>query len=168
MSIPETAFRSQEAQARNVALRLLAARPRTLAEMRERLAPRFGAAVVEQTVTRLQAEGLLNDAEFARQWRSSRERRKPRSRGRVEQELRRKGVDEDVIGDALEGYDSADAALRASARYAGRQKGSDRITFDRRVGAFLTRRGFEPGIIRHTVRRLREELDIADVAVEDE
>ena len=168
MSISEPAFRSEAAQAHNAALRLLTIRPRTVSEMRERLAPRFGADTIERTLARLQSEGLLNDTEFARQWRSSRERRKPRSRRMIEQELRHKGVDEDVIGDALEGYDSSDAAYRAAVRYAARQKRSGWATFDRRVGAFLERRGFEYGIIRQTLQQLREELDVSETGGADQ
>ena len=162
MSIPETAFRSEAAQAHSAALCLLTIRPRTVSELRERLAPRFGAETVEQTLTRLLSEGLLNDTEFAQQWRSSRERRKPRSQSMIEQELRRKGVDEGVISDALEDYDSYDAAHRAAVKYSARQRGSGRATFDRRVGAFLERRGFEYGIIRRILQQLREELDVSE------
>ena len=159
MSVPETASRTEATQARNAALRLLTTRPRTVEELRNRLSQRHGASVVEQTVTRLQSEGLLNDAEFAQQWRSSRERRRPRSRRMIERELRDKGVDDSIISETLEGYDSAEAAYRAAARYAARQSGCDRTAFDRRVGAFLGRRGFEADVIRRTLQRLREELE---------
>ena len=168
MSIPESAFRSEAAQAHNAALRLLTTRPRTVAEMRERLEPRFGTDTIERTLARLQSEGLLNDTEFAQQWRSSRERRKPRSRRMIEQELRRKGVAEDVIGDALEGYNSSDAAYRAALKYAARQKGNGRAAFDRRVSAFLERRGFEYGIIRRILQQLREELDVSETGDPDQ
>lgn len=167
MSFPETAFRSEAAQARNAALRLLTVRSRTVEEIRNRLGQRYGASVVEQTVARLQSEGLLNDAEFAQQWRSSRERRKPRSRGMIERELRDRGVEDSVISETLEGYDSADAAYRAAARYTARQSHCDRTTFDRRVGTFLNRRGFEPGVIRQTIQRLREELAESDAGREE-
>ena len=167
MSFPETAFRSEAAQARNAALRLLTVRSRAVEEIRNRLGQRYGASVVEQTVARLQSEGLLNDAEFAQQWRSSRERRKPRSRGMIERELREKGVEDSVISETLEGYDSAGAAYRAAARYTARQSHCDRTTFDRRVGTFLNRRGFEPGVIRQTIQRLREELAESDAGREE-
>ena len=168
MSITETALPSEEAQARAAALRLLAIRSRTVSEMRDRLTARFATPLVEQVLARLQSEGLLDDTEFARQWRSSRERRKPRSRRMIEQELQRKGVPEDIASNALEGYDSSDAAYRAAAKYAARQKRSSRVTFDRRVGAFLERRGFEPAIIRQTLRQLREKLDISEAEDEDQ
>ena len=152
--------RTQEAQASNAALRLLAIRPRTVDEMRQRLSTRFGAAAAEKTIIRLQAQGLLNDAAFAQQWRNSRERRKPRSQGMIQSELRAKGVADEIISQTLEGYDSAAAAHRAAARYAARQSAGGRAVFDRRVGAFLNRRGFNGETIRQTLERLREELQI--------
>ncbi len=130
--------------------------------MRERLEPRFGAGTVEQTLARLLSEGLLNDAEFAQQWRSSRERHKPRSRRMIEQELCSKGVAADIVSNALEDYDSSDAAYRAAAKYAARQRECGRAAFDRRVGAFLKRRGFEYEIIRRILQQLREELSVSE------
>ena len=168
MSAPETPSRPEAAQARNAALRLLTIRPRTVAEMRERLEPRFRADTVEETLARLLSEGLLNDTEFARQWRSSRERRKPRSRRMIEQELRSKGIAEDVASDALEGYDSTGAAYRAAAKYAIRQKGASREIFNRRVSAFLERRGFEYEIIRRTLQQLRAELAVSETGEADQ
>ena len=146
-------------RARGAALRLLAVRSRTVAELRERLGQRFQSEAVEQTLASLLDEGLLNDSDFAQQWRYSRERRKPRSRSMIERELKQRGIADDIISETLEDYDSLDAAYRASVRYAARQSGNDRPTFDRRVGAFLGRRGLEAGVIRHTLQRLHKELE---------
>jgi regulatory protein len=143
-----------------MALRLLALRGRTVAEMREKLGHRFGRETAEKTVARLQFEGLLNDAEFARQWRDSRERKKPRSPRMIEQELKQRGVGQEAISDALEGFDSLAAAYRAASRYAARQDAGNRAAFDRRVGAFLSRRGFEPEVVRQTLDQLRAELNV--------
>ena len=109
----------------------------------------------------LQSQGLVDDADFAGQWRQSRERRKPSSRGMIEQELKQKGVADNVIEEALVDFDSTGAAYRAVSKYASRQAGRDKATFDRRVRAFLSRRGFEPEIVRTTLHRLRQELSIA-------
>ena len=152
-------WRTEAGRARGAALRLLALRPRSVSEMRERLGRRYESSSVEQTVSRLLNEGLLNDTDFAQQWRQSRERRKPRSRSMIARELKDRGIADEVIGNALEDYDSLDAAHRAASRYATRQYASDRAAFDRRVGAFLGRRGFEPSVIRQTIQQLREELD---------
>ena len=92
MSACNPAPRPAEAEkARGFAMRLLTLRPRTVSEVQHRLGQRFDRQTVERTVTRLQAEGLLNDADFASQWRESRERRKPRSQGMIERELKQRG-----------------------------------------------------------------------------
>ena len=153
--------RSDANRARGAAFRLLALRPRTVAEMREKLERRFGAQLAEETVRRLESDGLLNDAAFAQQWRDSRDRRRPRGRKLIAKELKQRGVPDDAIESALDNFDPGDAAWRAATRYAARQAGCDRITFDRKVGAFLERRGFEYGTIRETLRQLRTELGIA-------
>ena len=155
-------FRTEAARACGAALRLLALKPRTVSEIRERLERRFDSNSVEQAVSRLLSEGLLNDAEYAQQWRDSRERRKPRGRRLIAKELNARGIAGHLIENALEGYDSMDAARRAAFRYASRQSASDRVAFDRRVGAFLDRRGFEPDVIRKVLQELREELNISD------
>lgn len=151
---------TEEERARRAALRLLALRPRTVAETRQRLGQRFSRDVVERTVALLQSEGLLNDAAFAQQWRDSRERRKPRSQSMIQRELKRRGVAEDIVNDALEGFDSHAAAHAAAVRYAARQADNGRAVFDRRVGAFLGRRGFPSDVIRQTLEQLRGELGV--------
>ncbi len=153
-------------RARSAALRLLSARSRSVAEMRERLGKKFASEAVEQTVALLTAEGLLNDAAFAQQWRQSRERRKPRSSRMIEHELKQLGIADDIIDGALEDYDSLDAAYRSVSKYAGRQADNDRTTFDRRVSAFLGRRAFDPGVTRQTLQRLREELRVGNSATD--
>ena len=156
-------FRTDADRARGAALRLLALKPRTVSEIRERLGRRFDSNSVEKAVSRLLSEGLLNDAEYAQQWRDSRERRKPRGRRLITRELNARGIAGHLIESALEGYDSMDAARGAAFRYAARQSASDRVTFDRKVGVFLDRRGFEPEVIRNVLRELREELNISDL-----
>ena len=163
--IPDTdvpSGRRDANRARGAAFRLLALRPRSVAEMREKLERRFGIELAEITVSSLESDGLLDDAEFAQQWRDSRDRRNPCGRRLIENELKQRGVPAEAIETALHDFDSNDAACRAAARYAARQSGRNRATFDRKVGAFLHRRGFEYGTIRETLQQLRAELEIKD------
>ena len=155
-------------RARGAALRLLTLKSRSVSEMRERLCRRFDDETVEVAVNRLVAEGLLNDGDFAQQWRQSRERHKPRSPGMIRRELAQRGVADELIDQALEGFDPLEAAYRAVSRYAARQAKNDRSTFDRRVGAFLSRRGFESRVIRQTLHRLCDELDVGDSGATEE
>lgn len=137
------------------ALRYLSYRPRSEAELRQRLTGRgFPEEAIENTLCQLKGEGLLNDLAFARFWRDSRETFKPRSAFALRLELRGKGVEEGIIEEALKGLDEESCALRAARRRARLLAGLDRVTFQRRLGAFLRRRGFSYGIIRRITKGL--------------
>ena len=149
-------------QAKQAALRLLAYRPRSVEELRRRLKERFSEPAVEQTVAALRTQGLLDDAAFAREWRCQRERLRPRGPATIANELRRLGVDSEVVDDALADFDAAGNAYRAAARYASRQSRQDYPEFRRKLWAFLQRRGFDAAVVRQTVERLWQELFDSD------
>ena len=145
------------ADALQVALRYVGYKPRTAGEVRRRVGRDFEQPVVEQALTALKGYGYLDDADFALQWRNSRDRRKPRGSSLIRRELRSKGVADTLIDDALVGLDEADAAYRAASRRAERllADGSVRYAlFQRRMWDYLQRRGFPTGVTRHTVQRL--------------
>ena len=139
-------------------LRMLAHRARTEAEVRNRLARRFTPEVVDRTVDLLKARRLLDDAEFARGWRESRERRRPRGEAVLRQELLQRGVAPDVIEEALQGFDAASNAYQAGCRAARRISAATGQEFRRRLWAHLRRKGFEQDVVRETVERLWQEL----------
>jgi regulatory protein len=145
-------------QAREAALRLLAYRPRSEAEVRRRLQQRFSPALVEAVVQQLKEQRLLDDAAFALQWRQERERRRPKARGMVRQELRRLGVSPQVAQAALEGFDDAANARRAGQRLVRRLSGTPERDFQQRVAAYLQRRGFGYTLSAQTAKRLWMEL----------
>ena len=96
-----------------VALRYVSFKPRTVAEVRRRVGRDFEQPVVEQVLDSLKRYGYLDDAEYAAQWRQSRDRRKPRGSSLIRREMRAKGIAEPIIDDALAGLDEVDAAYRA-------------------------------------------------------
>lgn len=136
-----------------VALRFLSYRPRTVEETRRRLARKFHPDTVERTLNYLLDSRYLDDADFARQWRSSRERRRPKGSRALKNELKRLGVGEAIIDDTLEGIDEAGNARMAALRPAARmvERGCSREDFRRKIGDFLARRGFAYGVINETV-----------------
>lgn len=104
-----------EALAKAVAL--LAARARSRREVARKLADRgYRPETVAQVIARLQGEGLLDDAAFAAQWAQARAA-KGLGRARLLQELRLKGIAEDVCQTALAGLDT-DAQDEQAARLA--------------------------------------------------
>ena len=139
-------------------MRLLASRRRSEAELNQRLQRRYAAEAVRQVVAELRVKGLLNDLDFAQEWRKQRERRRPRGRGLIAQELFRLGVDKEVVSQALEGFDAGENAYHAGRTYARRLEGRGYIEFRKRLWGHLVRKGFQPSVIRDTVGRLWREL----------
>lgn len=142
-------------QCLKAALRLLSYRPRSEAEMRERLGRKFATHTVETVLLRLGERRMVDDVAFARFWRESRESFNPRSSRMLRAELRRKGVRSDVIDDVLKGVDDEESAYRAAKRR--RSAEGDYEAFKKNLGTFLGRRGFSYDVINTTLGRLWEE-----------
>lgn len=87
----------------SIALRMLARRPYSIAEMRRALEKKFGAAAtVSQAIARLRRLGFLDDKKFAQQYASSLARNRAFGRHRIRQELKAKLVDYRYIETALQ------------------------------------------------------------------
>lgn len=142
------------------ALHFLSFRPRTENEIRRKLKDAgFEEEIADPILQRLRDAGMVSDTEFARNWIESRGTFKPRGRRALTQELRQKGVSEEIIHAALvEMDDESDLAYRAGLRYAKRLTQADWETFRERLTAFLGRRGFSYGTIAPQVRKIWEDI----------
>lgn len=118
--VVDDSFADHVKEAMAKAGRLLSIRARTEQEIRDRLtAAEFEASVVEQTITRLDELGLLDDLDFAREWIRDRSARKSLGPRALKAELTAKGVARDVIDRALEaeGLDEEELATQAAAAW---------------------------------------------------
>ena len=150
------------------ALRLLSYRPRSEAELRQRLARRgTPPPIVDETIARLRHSALLDDEAFAHSWVDNRDQTSPRSRRLLAAELRAKGVDTHTMRQSLDALDDDDAAYRAASRRARSLAALSYPDFRRRLGDFLLRRGFGYETARSTVARLWEELGRPQTDAED-
>lgn len=147
-------------RAREAALRLLAHRPRTEVELRQRLMRKgFTEEVAAACVADLLARGLLDDAAFAEMFTRDRVRLNPRGRRRVVQELRGRGVEADVASAAVddvlreEAVDEAALAREAARRWRPR-RGEEAPRARRRLAGYLARRGFGADTVRAVVEEL--------------
>ena len=148
------------ARALQVALRYVSFRQRSITEVRRRVGKEFSQPVVEQVLASLSRYGYLDDAEFARRWRDSRERRRPRGRFALRRELRAKGIADGIIDATLESLDESSSAYRAGERRARQWLtggAMDYHTFRRKMWDFLRRRGFGSGVAGDTTARLWQE-----------
>jgi len=148
--------------------RFLEVRPRSVAEVRRRLADAgYRPDLVAGAIERLAALGFLDDEAFARAWVESRDRAHPRGAMALRRELRRKGIDDATItavlaersatspgivvgeGDDARGPADADeAAARRllERRAAGLLRIADPKARRQRAYALLARNGFDPDV----------------------
>ena len=158
-------LRDEDAVSRAVdrAVRFLAYRPRSTAEVRRNLSEKaIPEAVIAAAVERLNRLGYLDDQAFARFWVENRDTFKPLSPRALRYELRQKGVADAAIERALSGLDSQDAAYRAAQSQLRRQRGRTRVEFRNKMAAFLQRRGFGYEEIRTVVEQLITEMEDED------
>ena len=142
----------------NAAFHYISYRPRSEAELRQRLQRRgFDGDNVEAVLARLKERGLVNDLAFAQFWKDNRESFRPRSQWLTRLELKQKGVAEDIIDQVVAEVDDKDSAYRAAVGRVRSLPRSDYHGFRRRLGEYLKRRGFGYGVISQTVERVWQE-----------
>ncbi len=131
------------ARAYDKALRYLAPRPRSRAEVAAHL-ERAGvpAEVVTEVMSQLQEQGYIDDDAFAAWWVDNRQRFSPRGTQALRLELTQKGVDRDVIDGALAQVDSTAQALAAGSAKVARWQHLSHDDFSRKMLGHLQRRGF--------------------------
>lgn len=158
-----------EEVARKILLDQLTGQARSRAELAEKLARRrVPDDVAQRLLDRFEEVGLIDDAAFAHSWVESRQRSKGLGRRAMAQELRRKGIDEDLAREALDEVRPEDdeAAARALVRRKLRtMRGVDRTTATRRLAGMLARKGHSGDVVWRVVR---EELDALGVDAGDE
>jgi len=139
-----------ESVARTILLDQLTGRARSRRELADKLRQR---RVPDEVATRLLDRftevGLVDDAAFARQWVESRQASRGLARRALADELRRKGVDAEVVREAVDEVDPADE--EAAARALVRKKlpslrRVDRVTATRRLAGMLARKGYPAGL----------------------
>lgn len=167
--IEELTRRDREERAYQRALRLISRRPRSEHELRTYFRQRnVSTAVIDTVLVKLKEKSLLDDRAFAEAWVENRRLFRPRSARALYVELRRKGVSPEVIKDVLATHDDEQAAYEAAVRGTRRWRNLDRDLFKTRLGAYLSRRGFDYATVSSVVAQLwRESLD-PDVESEDE
>jgi len=146
------------------ALLFLGYRPRSTQEVRVNLEKHeIPEAVIISTLERLQENGLLNDQDFARAWVENRNSFRPRSRRALAIELRRKGLDDEIVQDVLDENVNEDVlALEAARKHLRRVEGLEWQEFRQKLGGFLGRRGFSYAVIAPVLRQIWAELHPGD------
>lgn len=154
--MPHAEGTDADAKAREIVLRRLTDAPRSRAELAEALARKhIPDEVATAVLDRFEQVGLIDDAEFARQWVQSRQRAKGIAYRVLALELRRKGIDDDLAREALDDVDpeaERQAAHRLVQRKLRSMGGLDTSTQVRRLTALLARKGYAPQLAFDVVR----------------
>lgn len=156
---PEDAPGDPESVARAICLRLLTLQPRTRAELAAALSKRGVPDDAAGTVlSRFTEVGLIDDRAFAAAWVDSRHAGRGLSRRALAAELRRRGVDGEIVGEAVAVVDT-EAEERAARQLVDRRLAStrrlDQPARVRRLAGMLARKGYPGGL---AVRVVREAL----------
>jgi regulatory protein len=177
----------EPAEVLDAAARFLEARPRSIAEVRQKLI-RLGYRVdlVEVTVTRLQDLRYLDDDAFARSLVESRDRARPRGEYALRRELELKGVERSLVDAVLD--DRRESARVSAAADGDEQPASpDEAAAERllrrklpallrepdprrrrqQAYAHLARAGFAPDVCSAVPRRMLAEVAAGDGDGED-
>src|SRR5690606_24324254 len=154
--------------AREICLRLLAARPRTRSELAAALRRRGIADNVAAEVLGRYAEvGMIDDAAFARAWVTSRHHGRGLARRALGSELRRRGVDPETVGEALRQIDTDTEAATARALVERRLRttSGEPEALVRKLVGMLARRGYPAGLAYRVVKEaLAADARTADIA----
>ena len=143
----------------NTAYRFLSYRPRSEAEIRDRLHRHgFEDSQIEIVINKLKEQHLLDDTAFAQFWKENRDAFRPRSQRMTRMELKKKGVADEIIKEVTDDSNDMDSAYQAALKKAQRLSREDYEVFRRRLADYLKRRGFGYTVINQTVKRLWQEV----------
>lgn len=145
-----------EARAREVCLRLLSASPRTRAQLADALRRKdVPDDVADRVLARFTDVGLIDDEAFAQAWVQSRHSGRGLAKRALAAELRRRGVADDTVNEAVETLDPAQEEETARALVVRRlpaTRGADPAKRMRRLVGMLARKGYPPGLSYRVVR----------------
>lgn len=148
-------------RALGAALNYLSFRPRSRREIRDYLRrKKTDDPVADAVLERLERLGLVDDREFARFWVENRLSFRPRGSRALRTEMRRKGLESEVIDEALSDIEDEEPLAYAAAQKKLRGlSGLEEREFFRKMVAYLQRRGFPYDTAARVARRIYAESE---------
>ncbi|MCA9868241.1 MAG: RecX family transcriptional regulator [Anaerolineales bacterium] len=144
--------RDEVHRARERVLRLLARRPYSSAEISRYLRRhQMDDEIIQNVIDDLTEAKLIDDDAFAAYWVEQRETFRPRSRLALRQELSQKGVEREIVAEALSYVDEIDAARRVARKQAGRWRGLAEAEWRTKMTRYLMRHGYPYDVVSEVV-----------------
>ena len=144
--------RDEVHRVRERVLRLLARRPYSSAEISRYLRRhKIGDDIIQNVIDDLTEAKLIDDDAFAAYWVEQRETFRPRSRLALRQELSQKGIEREIVTEALSNTDEIESARRVAQRQAGRWRGLPEAEWRTKMTRYLMRQGYPYDIVNEVV-----------------
>lgn len=145
-------------KAKNYCFLLLKFRPRSEKEIYNSLKrKKFDEEVILAVCKSLKSSGFIDDKSFAKAWIGSR-LKKPLGLRRIKQELKLKGIDDNLIESNIDEigskYSEADTVLKLAAAKLSKLNGRDSGKIKKHLYGYLFRRGFAPDTIINAINQL--------------
>jgi len=151
----------------NRAVTLLAAKPRSIAELRERLLEKSwtNREIVDAVIEKLSEYKYLDDQKYASDLAVSKLRQRPQGRRRLKQTLSQKKLDKDIVDEAISSAfeklpeaELIDQAIEKQIRLKGKPKTREDV---KKFYDHLLRRGFSYDLVSTRIRDLGK-YDLGD------
>lgn len=157
-TLGDIAFEDEVARAFNRGLSYLTYQMRSEEEVRKKLRDaEFGEAVIQEAIQKLVRLGFLNDAEFSRAFVETKKNTMKKGPRAIQQELKRKGIDEKTQQQALGEFDEGEQLQLAYELAEKKQRQESRKTpmqQKQKIQDFLLRKGYSFGIIEQAIAKL--------------
>lgn len=148
--------------ARQIVLRQLTMAPRTRKQLEDKLRQKgCDEEVARDVLDRMVEVGLVDDEAYARMLVRNRQETKGLATRALSQELRRKGVSDDLIGQALADIEPQAERERARELVDKRLRsmhGLDKQVQTRRLAGFLARKGYDSPVAFQVIREALDDL----------
>ena len=144
----------------NRAVKLLAAKPRSVRELRGRLLEKMWTdeSIVDAVIEKLKEYKYLDDQQFANNLAASKLRQKPQGKRRLQQTMAQKKLDKDVVSEAIATAfekmpeaDLIDASIAKRLRLKGRPETREDL---KKFYDHLLRQGFGFDLIRQKLQQI--------------
>jgi len=146
----------------NRAVKLLAAKPRAVAELRERLLEKAwtNSEIVDRVIDKLKEYGYLDDRKYASDVALSKLRQRPQGERKLQQSMSQKKIDREVRDEAIAAAfeklpeaDMIDRAIEKRLRLKGRPETREET---KKFYDHLLRQGFDFDLIREKMSAVRK------------
>lgn len=151
------------------AIRFINYRPRTEYESQKKLSELgYSDDVISIIIERLKNVGLIDDNNYASSWITDRIMNHPTSPRFMSFELRRRGVDQEIIDSALADIDETQLAFKVSMKKIRTLKFNDPIYIKNKLYSYLYRQGFDSDVCKLVIYQIFDSEESKEITHDEE